>query len=418
MPSPSYISNVNVSPYGADEQEIKRKQRLAEMLQQQSLDPIQGQQGGAFASPISPLQVLAKGLQAYKGKQAATEAKTQQEALAQRQQQERSQALAAALAQGQGSPQPPAEMGGGPAMPANPAAGLGMLSQSGDPALMQLGGPPLQMMQAQQKQQQDQQFRAQQSAQAQAAMAQEAQAAREAREAQAAEALAARQSTEEGRRADRLAAEQRSTDLRREMEAGRRADRTAAKTDTQAFREAQVTAKEDQAFRESRSSLDNATNNLDRLKAEADKIKNHPGLSRVTGLVGALPDMPGSDAANARALLTTLKSQVGFSVLQAMRDASKTGGALGQVSNIENILLQNNLAALETSQDATQMKASLDQIIKYVDDAKKRLTQGFRDNFPKRTPQTRSTDNPAGGGGALTPHEQQELDALRQRFGR
>src|SRR3990167_7412583 len=219
MPSPSYISNVNVSPYWADEQEIKRKQRLAEMLQQQSLDPIQGAQGGAFASPISPLQVLAKGLQAYKGKQAATEAKTQQEALAQRQQQERSQALAAALAQGQGSPQPPAEMGGGPAMPANPAAGLGMLSQSGDPALMQLGGPPLQMMQAQQKQQQDQQVRAQ-----------EAQAAREAREAQAAEALAARQSTEEGRRADRLAAEQRSTDLRREMEAGRRADRTAAKT--------------------------------------------------------------------------------------------------------------------------------------------------------------------------------------------
>ena len=139
MPSPSYISNVNVSPYGADEQEIKRKQRLAEMLQQQSLDPIQGQQGGAFASPISPLQVLAKGLQAYKGKQAATEAKTQQEALAQRQQTERQAALARALSQAQGSPQPPAEMGGGPAMPGDPMGAAGTLAGSQDPSLQQAG---------------------------------------------------------------------------------------------------------------------------------------------------------------------------------------------------------------------------------------------------------------------------------------
>src|SRR3990167_5500965 len=139
MPSPSYISNVNVSPYWADEQEIKRKQRLAEMLQQQSLDPIQGQQGGAFASPISPLQVLAKGLQAYKGKQAATEAKTQQEALAQRQQTERQAALARALSQAQGSPQPPAEMGGGPAMPGDPMGAAGTLAGSQDPSLQQAG---------------------------------------------------------------------------------------------------------------------------------------------------------------------------------------------------------------------------------------------------------------------------------------
>src|SRR3546814_20638654 len=46
-------------------------------------------------------------------------------------------------------------------------------------------------------------------------------------------------------------------------------------------------------------------------------------------------------------LFRSLKSQIACSVRQAMRDASKTGGALGAVSEKELSLLQNNLAALD-----------------------------------------------------------------------
>jgi hypothetical protein len=407
--------NIQAGPYGADQMEIQRRQRLAQLLQQQSMEPIQAPQGGAFAAPISPLQVAAKMYGGYQAGQIGNQADEKQKALAERMQSERQAALAKALSQAGGSPQPDAALGGGPAMPPDPVGAMGTLAQAQDPMTMQMGAPAINMQQQQMRQQQEQQFRAQQAQEAQRARAQESQLARESREAQALESREARAADVATRREDQADRAQQQMGLRREMEAGRRADRTATVSDNKAFREAQVIAKEDEAFRESRSSLDNATNNLDRLKAEAQKIKDHAGIGRITGIVGAFPDIPGSDAANARALLTTLKSQVGFSVLQAMRDASKTGGALGQVSNIENVLLQNNLAALETSQDVGQMKASLDQIIKYTDDAKKRLTQGFRDSFPKRTPQTRATDKPAG---ALTPQEQQELDALRQRFGR
>ena len=136
----NFIQNVQAGPYAGDQQEILRKQKLAQMLQAQSMEPIQAPQVGAFASPISPLQVLAKGLQAYKGKEAETQAKTQSEELSKRQQSERQAALSAALRQGMGAPQPPAEMGGGPAMPPDPMGAAGTLMGAPDPELQKMGG--------------------------------------------------------------------------------------------------------------------------------------------------------------------------------------------------------------------------------------------------------------------------------------
>ena len=64
---------------------------------------------------------------------------------------------------------------------------------------------------------------------------------------------------------------------------------------------------------------------------------------------------------NARELSTyveTLQSNLAFGRLQKMRDESKTGGALGQVSNIELRLLQSSVAALDpgSSNFAEQVK--------------------------------------------------------------
>lgn len=131
-----------------------------------------------------------------------------------------------------------------------------------------------------------------------------------------------------------------------------------------------------------RSSTENAKNGLARMAQTAREIRDNPALSRITGVMGQLPDIPGSDAANVRAQLeNTLRSQVGFGVLQAMRDASKTGGALGQVSNVENILLQENLAALANTQSADALRDQLDKIIQYAEDAQARLDRAFRETY-------------------------------------
>ena len=56
---------------------------------------------------------------------------------------------------------------------------------------------------------------------------------------------------------------------------------------------------------------------------------------------------PFSEARDLNGYVQTLQSKLAFDRLQEMRNASKTGGALGQVSNIELGLLQSNLAALD-----------------------------------------------------------------------
>lgn len=116
---------------------------------------------------------------------------------------------------------------------------------------------------------------------------------------------------------------------------------------------------------------------LDRLASSANELLQHPGLERITGLMSMAPSIPGGNAADAEAKLLTLKAQVGFNTLQEMRNNSQTGGALGQVSNIEINLLQNALDSIGQSQSPEQMKASLQSIKTYAEEAKTRLKEAI-----------------------------------------
>lgn len=131
------------------------------------------------------------------------------------------------------------------------------------------------------------------------------------------------------------------------------------------------------AFNQDTAQLQSSTSNFDRLASTANSILNHPGLAGITGIRGKVPDVPGTDAANARALLNTLKSQVAFDVLQDMRNNSKTGGALGNVSDAEGKRLENNLAALDTTQGIDQFKKQLGEIVEFANSAKGRLQDAY-----------------------------------------
>jgi hypothetical protein len=70
----------------------------------------------------------------------------------------------------------------------------------------------------------------------------------------------------------------------------------------------------------------------------------------------------GGEATNFAADLEALKAQIAFSALQEMRDASKTGGALGAVSERELSLLESNLAGLSPKQTPANFKKNLKRI--------------------------------------------------------
>lgn len=168
-----------------------------------------------------------------------------------------------------------------------------------------------------------------------------------------------------------------------------------------AAEQADIWAKKPQA----ESSVNDAVANLDRLKAEAQAIYSSSSVPRITGMTGMFPSLPGGNAADLEAKLETLKSQTGFSVLQNMRDASKTGGALGAISDKENIMLQNNLAALSQKQSPEQFRKSLQQIIEYTDQAKSRIKSGFDRTYAPFQQQPQQQ-------GAQRPMSKADYDAL------
>lgn len=76
----------------------------------------------------------------------------------------------------------------------------------------------------------------------------------------------------------------------------------------------------------------------------------------------ALSKIPGSSAYNFKAQLDTLKSNIAFGALTQMREASKTGGALGQISDAEERLLSSTLGALDPGQSPSVLTTQLQQI--------------------------------------------------------
>jgi len=132
---------------------------------------------------------------------------------------------------------------------------------------------------------------------------------------------------------------------------------------------------------QAKSALDTAAANIDRMSDVARSIKDDPALSKITGIQGVFPNMPGGRAANVQARLDNLTSQVGFSVLEAMRNASKTGGALGSITEGEHKLLQNNLIALSRAQDEKQYREQLQKLIDWGDGVKQRLQAAYDKDY-------------------------------------
>lgn len=212
--------------------------------------------------------------------------------------------------------------------------------------------------------QQAQQGRMDLAAQNQAAMNERAAADRASREAVAAE-----------QRAGRLVA-QRASDKPPSGYAWGPADEGGQPT-LQAVKGGPADQKQVGALNADIQALSGATSSFDRLSSAANQVLTHPGLPGITGLRGVIPNVPGSAAADAQSLLGTLKSQVAFGVLQDMKNQSKTGGALGAVSEKELAMLQSNLAALDKAQSLEQFQAGLKQVIDYAEKAKDRMREAY-----------------------------------------
>jgi hypothetical protein len=82
-----------------------------------------------------------------------------------------------------------------------------------------------------------------------------------------------------------------------------------------------------------------------------------------TGVLGTVAGLiPGTPAKDLQKSIEAIKANIGFSELQTMREASKTGGALGQVAVQELNALQSTLGSLDTTQSPEALYKNLQDI--------------------------------------------------------
>ena len=135
-------------------------------------------------------------------------------------------------------------------------------------------------------------------------------------------------------------------------------------------------------------------------------IFGHLGLASVVG------DIEGTERANMNATMKTLEAQSGFSTLQAMRDSSKTGGALGAINEKEMGLLIAALGTLDLSQTKEQFDQKLTEFEKVFYDT----VNGSSNSDWKKQPRQgrgKGSGNGTQGGGSLTTMSQRSLKYVK-----
>jgi hypothetical protein len=96
---------------------------------------------------------------------------------------------------------------------------------------------------------------------------------------------------------------------------------------------------------------------------------------------------PGTDF---RALLKSVGVQMGFDELQAMRDASPTGGALGQVSDFENRQLQALRGNIEAAQSAAQLRDNLERLKQFLATRQQARQAAYDETFGAVRPRSKT----------------------------
>jgi hypothetical protein len=146
------------------------------------------------------------------------------------------------------------------------------------------------------------------------------------------------------------------------------------------------------------ASYPRATLALKSFNAKADKfdrditelLENKKGLDEITGYFAGRTDASAmSDAARrALSLFNTITAKGGFSELQDMRNASPTGGALGNVSNQEGRQLIDSFGALSRTQNGNDVRKSLINAQNDLRNLKERMGEAYDLTYEYRNPAT------------------------------
>jgi len=125
-------------------------------------------------------------------------------------------------------------------------------------------------------------------------------------------------------------------------------------------------------------------------------LRDDVGLDQITGPIYGRIGSVSREGSRAQALYDKIVAKGGFQALQDLRDASKTGGALGNVSNQEGKQLTASFAAIDRRQDAADVQAAINQAIADIEGARTRTREAYDSTYSYKS--AAGQEAPAGAG--------------------
>ena len=177
----------------------------------------------------------------------------------------------------------------------------------------------------------------------------------------------------------------------------------------QSFKEAQMNQpinpkdlqKREAAYPQATSAIKGFESKSDSFIKDLEALRDDPGLNQITGPIYGRTPSVSKEGSRAQALYDKIVAKGGFQALQDLRDSSKTGGALGNVSNQEGKQLAASFAAIDRRQNAEDVKAAINQAIGDIEGSKTRLKEAYDMTYAYRTERV---------GKGLSGQDQQALD--------
>lgn len=133
-----------------------------------------------------------------------------------------------------------------------------------------------------------------------------------------------------------------------------------------------------------------------RVSSTTDEIDHALSLlgGGTSGLGGAIMrGIPGSDAVDFEAALNTVRANLAFDELRAMREASKTGGALGAVSERELKLLESAEAGYDPDMSEAGKRRYLEKVRKHYGNFMSAINGEMPEGYDEQGNEVKAKDN-------------------------
>ena len=147
-------------------------------------------------------------------------------------------------------------------------------------------------------------------------------------------------------------------------------------------------AQREASYPEATKQVNTIVENTEALTSQLKALKTHKGLSGITGAVFGRTPSVSNESMAAQAIYDNVVNNVFVTALQSMRAASKTGGAVGNVSDKEGERLEQTLAALSRAQGTKDFQNQIDIAVSRLELAKKNIKEAYDHTFEYRSKQS------------------------------